>query len=99
MQITLPQTDGTLSPYTLRNATPPFARVDPRPFNRTVYAAAHSSSIRCALATRGTAVRCSTGTATLAGSASTSGVWASKSPKRWTLHNAAWGSTGRRRWS
>ena len=41
MQITLPQTDGTLSPYTLRNATPPFARVDPRPFNRTVYAAAH----------------------------------------------------------
>ncbi len=41
MQITLPQIDGTLSPYTLRNATPPFARVDPRPFNRTVYAAAH----------------------------------------------------------
>ncbi len=41
MQITLPRTDGTLSPYTLRNATPPFARVDPRPFNRTVYAAAH----------------------------------------------------------
>src|SRR4051812_9766058 len=41
MQITLPQNDGTLSPYTLRNTTPPFARVESRPFNRTVYAAAH----------------------------------------------------------
>jgi len=41
MQITLPQNDGTLSAYTLRNAEPPFARVESRPFNRTVYAAAH----------------------------------------------------------
>jgi hypothetical protein len=41
MQITLPQADGTLRPYTLRNATPPFAHVQPHPFNRTVYAAAH----------------------------------------------------------
>ena len=41
MQITLPQADGTLRPYALRNATPPFARIAPRPFNRTVYAAAH----------------------------------------------------------
>ena len=40
MQITLPQNDGTLSAYTLRNPTPPFARVGSRPFNRTVYAAA-----------------------------------------------------------
>jgi hypothetical protein len=41
MQITLPQTGGTLSRYTLRNPTPPFAHVTSRPFNRTVYAAAH----------------------------------------------------------
>src|SRR3954468_2540350 len=41
MQITLPQNDGTLSAYTLRNAEPPFAGVESRPFNRTVYAAAH----------------------------------------------------------
>src|SRR5690349_8877788 len=41
VQITLPQSDATLRPYTLRNPTPPFAHVESKPFNRTVYAAAH----------------------------------------------------------
>jgi len=41
VQLTLPQSDGTLRPYTLKHPTPPFANVEPAPFNRVVYAAAH----------------------------------------------------------
>jgi len=40
MQITLPQADGTLMPYTLK-AQPIVPTGTPAPFNRTVFAAAH----------------------------------------------------------
>ena len=46
MQIKLPQPDGELRQYRLINPTPPFARIEPRPFNRTAYAAAHVVGIR-----------------------------------------------------
>jgi hypothetical protein len=41
MQIKLPQPDGELRQYRLINPTPQFARIEPRPFDRTAYAAAH----------------------------------------------------------
>ena len=41
MQLTLPQSDGTLGRYTLRHAATPYAGGSGMPFNRLVYAAAH----------------------------------------------------------
>ena len=41
MQLTLPQPDGSLRPYALRNPASPYANTKAAPLNRTVYAAAH----------------------------------------------------------
>jgi len=41
MQLTLPQSDGTLRPYPLIHRASPYAKVKAASFNRVVYAAAH----------------------------------------------------------
>ena len=41
LQLTLPQSSGSLARYTLKHESPSFASVAPGPFNRTAYAAAH----------------------------------------------------------
>ena len=97
LKINLPTDAGKLETFILSEprAYPDKASAA---FNRVAFSAAHV--VADARAANDPWLDCARRLgADASATANTSGTWASASPKRWTPPSAAWGSTGRPRWS
>ena len=96
LSLKLPKADRSIETYRLAASRTFPAKLE-GPLNRIAFSAAHTVADPSPTTTRGSPPP-STGTRP-SPSASTSGTSASASPRPWTPRSAAWGWTGRPRWS